>query len=481
MTAFATCLHTCAGTPVIDDQDLSFFDLFPDATGDQYLHGLFPEQLEFIRDPSKFKALLTPARCGKSYTITRYLAYMASTAAPQAIAAYVTDTRKHAKQIIFNYFYQMFPPKDINMSDLKVKVGNSSIELFSADDEKKIERMRGIPYSIVVVDEAQSLKQDLLEKLVKEIVGPRMDDYDAPLIIGGTPGEIPQGFFHKITTEPASEGYTVHSWDQYSNIKFPKWEHLALKEERDDFIFNFLKEKSKKFGADGMNDPRYIREYCGRWTLDPGKLIYHLGARNHRDYPDHHKMMKFLAVDLGHSDATAFSIVGHDTNSGKVQLVFEKKKTGQGVEYVIDTVKELIAQFDPVRVVVDAGGIGAMVLESLATEIRKRWGLPVVAAQKSDKAVIMRMLDNDCIVGAFLLPDYSETWRQMAKLCWDEKRQREAERQECDLADACLYAYRDCTHYYKTEGGEDQEKEEELDPLDRFWMNPVAGEDDYLI
>ena len=105
-------------------------------------------------------------------------------------------------------------------------------------------------------------------------------------------------------------------------------------------------------------------------------------------------------------------------------------------------VRELDAAYNFTTMVADTGGLGKSIVE----EFRKRYSLPLKAAEKRNKGSYIELLNDDLATGKVKVLDQS-ILSEWDVLQWDEDRRKEDPRFENHLSDACLYAWRESRHY----------------------------------
>jgi hypothetical protein len=113
------------------------------------------------------------------------------------------------------------------------------------------------------------------------------------------------------------------------------------------------------------------------------------------------------------------------------------------VTSVIDKIREYIDKWNVTRIVVDSGGIGRMIVE----EIVKRYGIPAVAAEKSDKLGAIELMNGDLYSGRCKVLKGEPVLKEWDSLIWDVARKVEDPRFPNDLHSAALYAYREAIHW----------------------------------
>lgn len=405
----------------------------------------FPEQLAFIEDPARFKAADCSRRAGKTVGIAADLINTAR-AHPDMACLYITLSRLNAKRILWRDLLAINRQFNIggraNETELTLTLPNRHIIYLSgAKDKGEIEKYRGFPLKKVYIDEAQSFRTHI-EELVNDVLAKSLYDYNGSLSLTGTPPPIPVGFFHDCVHSPA---WSRHSWTMMQNP------HLKLKSGRDPM--DLILEDCRRMGV-SIDDPRIQRECFGKWTVDFSSLVFQYSWElNHYDVlpgPESAKWSYVVGVDLGFDDADAIAVLGWSDKSPETYLVEESVKTKQGITELSQQLDDVIKRYNPMAVVMDTGGLG----KKIAEEMRKRYALPIKAAEKSRKFEFIKLL-NDAMRTRKLMAKKDSLFAQDAKLVeWDREKSKlngdklvVSEAFHSDIADAVLYAYRESLHW----------------------------------
>lgn len=421
------------------------------------LSGLFPQQRAFVEDVERSKAALCTRRAGKTYLAASYLVQEALRK-PGSTAAYVILTRAKAKQYIWRHLHKLRSryqlPFELNESDLMAYCANgSTIWLTGADDNRKVERMRGEPYSLVIVDEPGSFPQPLLAYLLEEVVGPGLMDHKGTVCLVGTPAPIPAGtFFDATVRETLKTGgrWSLHKWSVRDNPFMP---------DVDAEIAKVLRENHWT-----IEHPKFRREYLGEWVRDLGSLVYpYDSAKNWVDkLPDDGEWLYTLGIDYGTVDATAFAVLAWRRRvPHEVYLVESWGRSGLIPSDAAAEVSKLCDRYRFERIVGDVGGLG----KGYAEEARKRWGLPISPAQKQNKRGYIELMAGDLKAGNLrVVGSKCGEWIDEAeKLQWeDETHEAEDGRFSNHRLDAALYAYREARQW------NEKPKADELTPEQRI-------------
>lgn len=400
----------------------------------------FPSQHKFVVDPSRYLFALCTRRAGKSNALgLRFWRTMQKH--PGCFCPYIALTRDSARNIMWTILEEQNARFKLGAvlteSNLTATLPNGSrLQLFGADMKNFIDRLKGIKTPGAAIDEAQAFKPHI-ERLVDDVLGPAILDYpDGWLAITGTPGPIPMGFFYEVT-EKRSGGYSAHTWSLFNNPYLPGAK---------DFVSDL---KQRKGWPD--DHPTLLREYYGQWILDLEALVIkYEAARNGFDLlpADSDGWSYIIGVDLGYNDADAIAIIGWNKKLRAAYLVEELVDVEQGISELANKISALIGRYNPDKVVMDTGGLG----KKIAEEMRKRYSLPIVAAEKTRKIEYIEIL-NDALRTGKLMAKKDSVFAQDAKrLKWDfEKSTPDKlvvdDSFHSDIIDAVLYAFRESLHW----------------------------------
>jgi phage terminase large subunit len=161
---------------------------------------LFKQQLNFIDDPSRNKAILCPRRAGKSHAMVSDMLITCLNKA-KARCVYIAITRGHAKRLIWDTMRSLIKEFELsakfNNRELIIHFehNDSQIMLGGADSEAEIEKYRGGWFNRVYIDESASFPPSLITTLIEDIISPTLSDYFGVLTLAGTPGVVLSGTF----------------------------------------------------------------------------------------------------------------------------------------------------------------------------------------------------------------------------------------------------------------------------------------------
>lgn len=356
--------------------------------------------------------------------------------------AYITLNRRNAKRIIWREILKI--NKQFNLqgkpdnTELTLTMPNGNIiHLSGAKDEAEIDRFRGVSLRKAYIDEAQAFRP-YIQELVEDVIEPALTDYYGSLILIGTPGPIPAGYFYNITH---NKSWSHHYWTMQENP------HIKLKSGKEPL--EIIKELAERRGL-SLDSPGIQREYFGKWVKDVDSLVYHFSADKniYTAIPDNKDIIYVFGVDIGYKDADAIAVLGYSPSLRKVFLVEEYVQNKNDITTLVTKIKELQAKYDPVKMVMDAGALGKKIQE----EIRTRHSLHLEAAEKTRKAEFIALLNDDLRTGKFQAPVGSRFEEDSYLLHWDYSnpdRPIVSTSYHTDIGDAVLYGWRECKHFYE--------------------------------
>ena len=410
-----------------------------DSTHTDVLSGLFDRQIAFVKDTARKKIAFTSSRAGKTWSVSRYIVDTAIARVGDVV--YLTDTRDHAVKLIYDTLVELLVEsemvEEINKATLTFKLKNGSrIWLYGIDSSKLIERLRGHKYTLVCIDEVQSCNSDIIKTLINSVLGARMRDLDGTLCLTFTPPEVPG---HYVTELLEDKSWSVHRWNMFQNPKFGVW-----CEKHD---WEKIAEQCKALWQTQEREGVFQREYLGNLFYDAERYAYCLREeQNLLVKPLTAYSGRVLGIDLGWTDCTAWMLHGYSQKVNEVHLLDHDQQQHLTVDQVVERTRLFITKHAPDRIVVDSAGLGKMVLETLVKELRKRYNVPIVAADKPNKAVYMKLWANDMYHGRYKLYR-DEAWAQLANVVVDNKTGIEIPNIPVDMHDAGLYSWRICHHF----------------------------------
>lgn len=405
---------------------------------------LFPEQLKFIEDLSPNKVAVCSRRSGKTIACA---ADLIDTAVknPGVVCLYITLSRNNAKKIIWREIKKINRDYNLggveNLSELSMTFPNHSIIYLSgAKDNNEIEKFRGLALKKVYIDECQSFRE-YIKELIDDVLAPALMDYAGTLILIGTPGAIPTGYFHNCAQQ--SSNWSKHTWTFFNNpfiLAKSKMTHQQM-----------LDRELQRRGV-VISDPSIQREWFGKWVLDSDSLLIHYNKDiNHFDSVPSVTPQKYhyiMGIDLGFDDADAIAIIAWTDNSPITYLVEEKVVPQQGLTELVEQIQAFQTKYDISKIVIDQGGLG----KKLAEEMRRRHQIPVEPADKARKMENIALM-NDALRTGRLKANKDSKFAQDSYLVEIDRdkstpdRVKVSNKYHSDIIDAVLYAFRESPAY----------------------------------
>lgn len=402
----------------------------------------FDKQLAFIRDPSRRKTAVCSRRAGKSVGCAADLVYTAINGPGDV--AYITLNRRSAKRIIWRELLKIIKEYDIAAKvdnqelTITLEANGNMIHISGAKDEGDLEKLRGMALVKIYIDECQSFRP-YLEYLIDEVLEPSLLDYDGCLILIGTPGPVPAGYFYDASQNKA---WAHHAWTMHDN----PW--ILRKSGKDPELL--IKEIAERRGVE-LTDPSILREFYGKWVRDENALVFKFNKDTnlYLDAELPNDLNYVFGIDIGWKDADAIAVLGFSPKHKHCYLVHEFVNPKLTISELAEHIKYLNDVYKPTKMVMDAGALGKKIQE----EIRQRHKLPVHAAEKTRKHEFIELLNDDLRNSRFKA-HYDSRFEQDSYLVqWDYStigRPRISDTYHTDIGDAVLYAWRECRHYLYT-------------------------------
>lgn len=403
----------------------------------------FRQQLDFIVDPSRLKALFCTRRAAKSYTGGLYLVREALEN-PGCNCLFVALTRQTAHGIIWKDILREIDLKHqlkikFNETLLTATLPNGSvIWVTGADtDEQEMNKLLGKKYRLVVIDEASMFTINM-HQLVYGVLKPATADQRGSICLLGTASNITRGLFYDISVgrEP---GWSIHRWTAFDNP------HVAKQwaEELED-----IRNNRPLFQETAL----YRQWYLNEWVVDDEAKVYKFNeAHNSIDtLPSISTAWNYvLGIDLGHSpDPSAFVIGAYHPDSPILYFIHAEKHLRMDVTDVANKIKDLSKSYTFDVKVID--GSHKMAVE----ELNNRHSVNVIPADKLGKVDFINIMNSEFIQRKiFVTPKAQELKDEFSTLVWetDNGKVKEPRKEHPGipnhLTDAALYLWRYCFQY----------------------------------
>jgi hypothetical protein len=410
-----------------------------------------PKQLAAVLDPSLLKAFFCTRRAGKSYAIG-ILLFIACLSFPGCSCLYLGLTKATSIGIMNKDIIRVLNEKykcgaKWNKSDLTWTFPNGSIIYLRGADANRYEisKVVGQKYKLAVLDEASKYRYNIDEMVYGSLL-PAMGDDLGTIVLSGTPSNVTNGLFFKVTTDQ-EPGWSVHRWSWRDNVHA----YENVKKTHDTLLeANPLK----------ATTPGYKQEWCGEWVVDLKALVYQyneaLNTAAELPRPAH-EYSYIMGMDLGFKDPTAIVVGAYHPFDPVLYLTHCTKRKEIDITSAAMLVKGLWRAPDrgyngpyPFgKMVVDAADLQSV------EEMRRRHQLPLEAAKKHGKRGVIEVMNADLMTGKIkVLPDADDVIKEWGSLIWDQKKleqipkkYEEASNFENHASDASLYLWRAARNY----------------------------------
>lgn len=397
----------------------------------------FPKQNDLINDPSRYIVAQCSRRAGKTNGIAlKFFKTLAKYPGSQCI--YLSLTFDSARDILWPVLQELNDKYRLGCTFIESKLwmvhpNGSKLKLMGADMKNFIKRLKGRKYPGVAIDEAQDFGAHL-QSLVDDVLTPSISDYeDGWLLLTGTPGPVPQGYFFEITQQ-GKLGYSVHKWTLLENPYMP---------EPDKFIADLIVKR------EWTNDnPTLMREWRNHWVLDKKALwIDYTEELNHYTElpipPPHQPWNYILGVDIGFKDSDALAVLAWSESTPTTFLVEEVVTPKQDITGLANQIEAMQKKYDISKIVMDEGALG----KKIGEEFRRQKQIPVEMADKARKQENVTFLNDALRTGKFKAKSASRFAQDsyLVQIDWDKSTPNKIvirKKPHSDIIDAVLYAFK---------------------------------------
>ena len=419
-----------------------------------------PLQRRYISDRAALITYLAGRRHGKTDAVA---ARIIENARPNTMQAYVAPTITRANEILLPLLRQLRRDCAVEWSQVgdTITFGTGGqLRLMGMSNVAEIQKLRGEDLLAAYFDECGVPKSDLLKEAVLscawEALRKHRGEPGAGVSLSGTPGPLPEGFFHECTVGVGANGSpsygasrhhgTIHDNPLFANGKA----EASIQADLEAGIYI------------SREDSRFRREVLAQWCLPSELRCY--AAYDGRRLPDAEAPTfgrTVMAVDFGWGDATAVVVLRlvpyeerHDQPDGsarvlrgeRIHVLYAVKRSGWQLPDLAAKIRELQSAYRVGTIVGDSGGgASKQVVESFAS----MFGVAMLPAQKSGmgikRARIHTINDLFALCHIYLYESAECLASELGYLVWNEDRDGHDERQDDNAADA--FGYGVIEHY----------------------------------
>lgn len=446
----------------------------PDSPWWRILDGLHAKQRAALEDPSPRKTWPKGRRGGGSHALAAWLLEEYHRW-PGHSSLFVALTKEHAKSILwptltlFNERYQL--GLDMNGLDLVATAPNGyRVMLKAAKDRAQVEKLRGFAGGLrrAAVDECGSFggHDKQFRYLLSSVITPQfMDTHHlggGQLILCGSPGLDPRGFYYEKCTGRDHTGREVNAWSshRWTALDNPYIDAAGyLREELnegnyilDDTPADAIVEQLVALKDTPIDDPAWApilsklsaefrREYLADWVKDTDSLVYLPTERNMLppgwELPRDQPWRIVVVVDPGWGDGNGFAVAAKSLRGREIVLLRAYYVPELDDDQIAVELAALRAAWRTGEIYADCGGEGDRFVQNMANR-----GVIVQALGKPRKKPRIEYLRALMKTGSLQIrPEHcADVLSEWSALPWSEDRQSHREGFVDDVADAVLGA-----------------------------------------
>lgn len=463
-------------THVADDASAPWWRILAD---------LHPKQRAAIDDPSPEKCFEKGRRGGGSVVVAAWLLEEYHRW-PGATVLFIALTQEHAVSIIWPMLMQLDRKYELGIKfdgahHTATLPNGYRILVRGAKDRVAIERFRGIEGGLrrVAIDEAGSFSahDEQFRYMIDSIIKPQfMDHYHrggGQIVLCGSPGLDPMGFYFEKCTGVTHDGkrvrqWSLHHWTALDNPHLDARGYLLSI--LPDHILDdtsaeaMLEEICSLYESVAWGDPawadvlprlsnQFRREYLADWVRDRDSLVYVPSERNWID--DDYELDRStpwriaIGCDVGWGDGNGFAVAAKNLRSREIILLEAYYRPELDTSEVADELIRLRTKYRTGEIYVDTGGAGDQRLADL-----ENYGVIAEAAGKGRKKRRIEYVRSVLQKGWLKIRQKhcAQVITEWSGLPWSEDRQTHREGFVDDVTDAVLMAVNPLSQRFQPRG-----------------------------
>lgn len=447
--------------------------------------------------------LLTGRRVGKTEFDVR-LGLRGAWENPKAINPIILPTAKQARLALWPKLVlaqrEYFPAARVLESEMKIVLPEGgTVTVGGCEHNEDVVKWFGIPFNEAIIDECGNFKDGPLRALFDDAIWPGTMDYGGRATFSGNPGIRLVGLWFDWTNPSRKVDIPLYEGDARDNPYILKMSGKTPLE----FFEATLKSRNWTWKT-----ATFVRLYLGKWAQDSGSLVYPYEAyvpgtdtpwnyaaelpkvTETGDPVDESLWRYVIGMDIGYVDLTTYVVLASHPALREQYFVHAEGHSEWIDDQKVERAVQLRQRFGKhgfVRIVIDPGGGGKNVIETLIAGRPGRPPIPAEVAQKTEKAGRIRGLRDSMIAGQKkFLPDAQPLVEEMSVLGWDEDKIQHDPLGADHFCDGALYADGASAHYgYKPEmsrpapaiGSNEWHNEERRKLIERFRLSDRVGAD----
>jgi hypothetical protein len=438
------------------------------------LADLHPAQRAVIEDPSPEKVLEKGRRGGGSFVVAAWL-LQDFHKWPGKTSLFIALTIEHAVSIMWPTLIELDQKYSLGIKFDGQKHSATlpngyKIILSGAKDRVQVEKMRGKAGGLrrCAIDEAGSFiaHDTQFRYMVDSVIKPQfMDTYHlggGQMILCGSPGLDPMGFFFEKCTGETHEGkkvrpWSLHHWTALDNPHVDARRYfldILADHILDDTPPAEMVEEILALRTVHMRDARWAgvlsrlsnqfrREYLADWVRDVDSLVYVPRADGANFLPEGWELPRdrpwriTIGCDIGWGDGNGFVVAAKSLTSRDIIILEAYYRPELDTSEVAAELLMLKTRWRCSEIYVDTGGEGGRLLADL-----ENFGVLAEGAAKPRKKPRIEYVRALIKIGSLKLrPEHcAEVVSEWTALPWSEDRQSHREGFVDDVSDALLMA-----------------------------------------
>lgn len=395
---------------------------------------MHPKQLAFFGHPAKAKALLGGRQAGKTYGVAMWLVCDWEKY-PNRAAVYITKTATSAVRRIWPMLLAVCRRFNLviktNHSALTVTFPNGyTVWITGCKDRNECDKVRGEAngFQKIAIDEPASFSDDVLEYLCTECADACLMQTKGDILLCGTPGPVPKGFWHRICTKM---GWFVQKFTALDN---PFLDGAG-----------YLSQYLKRYGY-SHTTPRVLREFFAEWVIDTESLVYIENELDFEQFNGFHDLPTTrpadfctLGIDIGYDpDPCAFVIAKSWLHLPNIWITLAYTMPKLTPDKIAMEIRKLKKAHGVHRAFIDAGGGG----KTTSMAIQQSYGTLVEPTPKGEKRPKIDTMRGGINSRRILvhLTQAQELVGEYKTILWSEDRKTHHSMSDDHCADAAIQA-----------------------------------------
>ena len=422
------------------------------------------QEIVLCKDP--WQTIFGGKRGGKSATVTGMTFHtdQFTNRDKPGVIFYGSTTAEHAKRLCFDRLVKLqksYGAKwHYQMSKNTIKTQSNVILFGGLKDIKTASNYQGLPFKLVVLDEAHLINDLVMQYFIDEIVsGGLFDHYPhSRVIFAGNPFPIHSGYIWDAITNPK---YTHHSLSIKDNEWFSQEKKMA-------FINDWLERRGET-----MKNPSNVtrRMLFGEHVADDSMLVLNFTDKDKFEELTPEQKATFdriydcsMGVDLGFDDKTAICVTYYDPKNDIIYLDYEFQESAMTVVPLANHIKNRVFPIYNTKSqnIIDTQGGGKQTAMSLTRD----YSIPIISSKKGTKMHYVSLLRSYNQMHKIKVKDESALKSEARHILFNKHHTKiDDDSFHSDIFHAVLYSFR---FIYQKHIEDKQNKKAKLSPVEEL-------------